>query len=237
MAQNRDLLHTVIGLSHVLVLVLVPLLAPSKGSRYHHNAVPFSKEMFFFLIRFSRQQRDFLLQTTWILSLCSSLHQTFLISSLQGSFCLGLSSSSDTSFWYHHGVSQNSIRFHHKDHERYIYSSYCSDCYWSGSLGREFSGGGIADASIFVITSRARHPLIMLFYPRWLQILPRSYEKSCLTSMWKQSRKILTVLNVLHTSVPRWMALPINEELLDMAKFLWQAADPLLPVSKRVDCH
>lgn len=109
----------------------------------------------------------------------------------------------------HHEVSQNSIRFHHKDHERCIYSCYCSVCYWSGSLGKEFSGGGIADASIFVSTSWASHPLIILFYPRWLQILPKSYEKSCLTSMWKKSRKILTVLDILHTAVSRWIALPI----------------------------
>lgn len=102
---------------------LVSMLVPSKRSRF-----------IAMLIRFARQQRDFTLQTTWILSLWSSLQHTFLISCLQGSFCLGLSSSS--------GISQNSIRFHHKDHERHIYSPYCSVCYWSGSLGKEFSGGG-----------------------------------------------------------------------------------------------
>lgn len=167
-------------------------LGPSKRSRF-----------IAILIRFARQQRDFMLPTTWILSLWSSLQQTFLISCLQGSFCLGLSSSS--------GISQNSIRFHHKDHERHIYSPYCLVCYWSGSLGKEFSGGGIADASIFVSTSWASHPLIILFYPRWLKILPKSHEKSCLTSMWKLSRKILTMLDVLQTAVPRWTALPIGE--------------------------
>lgn len=160
---------------------------------------------------------DFLLQTTWIPSLCSSPHQTFLISFLQESFYLGLSFSSDTFFFVvvvvvHHGISQNFIRISRKDHERCIYSSYCSVCYWSSSLGREFSRGGTTDASIFVISSWASHPLIMLFYPKWLQILPRSYEKSCLTCMWNQSRKILTVFSALRAAVPRWMVLPISEE-------------------------
>lgn len=181
------------------------------------------------LIRFARQQRDFTLQTTWILSLWSSLPQTCLISCLQGTFCLGLSSSS--------GISQNSIRFHHKDHERHIYSPYCSVCYWSGSLGKEFSGGGTADASIFVSTSWASHPLIILFYPRWLKILPKSHEKSCLTSTWKLSRKILTMLDVLHTAVPTWIALTISEEFLNMEKLGWQATASFPAISKRAASH
>lgn len=107
-------------------------------------------------------------------------------------------------------MSQNSIRFHHKDHERHIYSPYCSVSYWSGSLGKEFSGGGTADAGIFVSTSWASHSLIILFYPRWLKIRPKSYEKNCLTSMWKLSRKILTMLDVLHTAVPKLYPLVKN---------------------------
>lgn len=55
--------------------------------------------------------------------------------------------------------------------------------------------------------------------------------------MWKQSRKILIALDVLHTAVPRWIALPVSEELLDMAKFLWQATDSLPPISKRAGCR
>lgn len=118
-------------------------------------------------------------------------------------------------FFCHHRISQNSIRIHHKDHERYIYSSYCSVCYWSSSLGREFSGGGTADASIFVISSSASHPLIMLFYLKWLQILPRSYEKSYLMCMWNQSGKILQCsvhCTQLYGAMLRWMVLPISEE-------------------------
>lgn len=84
----------------------MPTLVLSKGSRVYWNTVPYLKEVFFFVIRFARQQRDFPLQNIRIMCLWSPLHQTFLISCLQGSFCLCLSSSSVTSFLSPWGISK-----------------------------------------------------------------------------------------------------------------------------------
>lgn len=45
------------------------------------------------------------------------------------------------------------------------------------------------------------------------------------------------MLDVLHTAVPRWIALPIGEEFLNVEKLGWQATDSFPEISKRAACH